>query len=104
MDDQQIVGLVGQGGVAGALIFVIYKIGTALVEAIKGLRTSVDEHTKSDLAAQGEVREELVALQTRIDVIADITPIRGIPKQRAATQPGDRTGYYGPRKPPREED
>ena len=57
MDDQQIVGLVGQGGVAGALIFVIYKIGTALVEAIKGLRTSVDEHTKSDLAAQGEVRE-----------------------------------------------
>lgn len=103
MDDQQIIGLVGQGGIAGALIFVIYKVGLAMVDAVRQLRTSIDDHTKQDVAAQAEVREELVALQTRIDVIADITPIRAQKPPRARTNPEGTPGYYAPRKPSRED-
>lgn len=97
MDDTQIVGLIGQGGAFAMLMLVLWKIGLAIVAALKDLRTAVDEHTKKDLAAQAEVREEIVAMSTRIDVIADITPIRK--PQRADTG----GGYYPPRKPPRED-
>lgn len=102
MDDQQIIGLVGQGGIAGALIFVIYKVGMAMVDAVKALRIEVAEHTKADLAAQADVREDLAALGARMDVIADVTPIRGTPKVRARTNP-EGVGYYPPRKPGRED-
>lgn len=97
METQQLAGLLGQGGIAAALIYVIFKVGTAMVAAVKELRTAVDDHTKKDLDAQAQVREELIAMSTRIDVIADITPIRK--PQRAETG----GGFYPPRKPPRED-
>lgn len=102
MDDQQIIGLVGQGGAFGALMLVIWKIGNALVEKLGKLADAIDSHTKTDVAAMAEVREDLAALGARMDVIADVTPIRGMPKQRARTNPGE-GGYYPPRKPDREE-
>lgn len=103
MDEQQVIGLAGQGGAFGALMLVIYKVGMGLVAVIKELRQEIANHTKTDVAAMAEVREDLAALNARIDVIADVTPIRGVPKQsRASTEPG-RGGYYSPRKPPRED-
>lgn len=102
MDEQQIISLAGQGGAFGALMLLIYKVGMALVGAVKDLRTEIADHTKRDVAAMSEMREDLAALNAKIDVIADVTPIRGVPKQpRAASQPG---GYYAPRKPPREDE
>jgi hypothetical protein len=95
MDEQQLIGLVGQGGIAGALMLIIYKVGMALVTAVRELRAELAEHTKSDLAAQAEVRGDLAAIQVRIDTALDITPIRA-PKPRAKTDPH---GYYPPRKP-----
>ena len=104
MEDNQIIGIIGQGGIAGALILVIYKIGSKLVEVIEKLGTKVDDHTTKDLAAMSAVREDLAALDAKIDVIADLTPIRGVRQTRAASQPGAQAGYYSPRKPPREDE
>lgn len=102
METQQLAGLIGQGGIAAALIYVIFRVGGAMVDAVKGLRQEIADHTKADLAAQAEVREDLAALNAKIDVLADVTPIRGVPK-RAATEPGAR-GFYGPRRPARDEE
>ena len=107
MDQQQLVTLLGQGGGWAALVWVIYKIGLKLIAAVDRNTSELRDHTKSDLAAQGEVREELVALQTRIDIIADITPIRAQKPPRARTHPEGvpvRAGYYAPSKPPREDE
>ena len=102
MDDQQIIGLVGQGGAFGALMLVIWKIGNALVQTIKELRQEIADHTKRDVAAMGELQQDMAALGARMDIIADVTPIRGTPKVRARTNP-EGVGYYPPRKPGRED-
>ena len=103
MDDQQIIGLVGQGGAFGALMLVIWKIGNALVATIKELRQEIADHTKRDVAAMGELQQDMAALNSKIDTALDITPIRQT-KPRARTNPeGIQAGYYGPRKPPRED-
>ena len=109
MDPEQL-GL--QLGIAGALIFAGVKVALVLIanwrEAEKErtaavaagftmLVGKVDEHTKADLAAQAEVREDLAHLTSRIDTAFELTPIR--PKvARGTTSPGP-SGYYGPRKP-----
>lgn len=107
--DPQLAGQLGQGGITAALIFIIIKGGLILIGAlkefraelvaeIKSLREEIADHTKQDLAAMAEVRQDLASLSTAVHTALDITPIRGV---RAATEPGSR-GFYGPRKPPRE--
>lgn len=81
--DEQLAGLLGQGGIAAALIFVIYKVGTAMVEAVKALRTEVADHTKADLAAQRELREDVATLNARIETAMNLTP----KPRRAKTNP-----------------
>lgn len=83
MNEDQLLPLLGQGGIAGALMFIIYKVGMAMVAAVKELRTEVAEHTKADLAHHGEVKEELVALRTQVDAAItwqERTPIEGVPR------------------------
>ncbi len=102
MEPQQLASLLGQGGITAALIFVLFKVGMAIVAALKELRDDIKEHTKQDLAAMAEVREDLSALGARIDTALELTPIRGVKQYpRPASSPG---GYYGPRKPPREDE
>lgn len=67
MTEDQLVPLLGQGGISAALMFVLYKVGIAMVAAVKELRGEVAEHTKADLAHHAEVKEELVALRTQVD-------------------------------------
>ncbi len=81
-------------------MIIIYRVGMALVEKLAKLDATLTEHTRIDIAAHAEVREDLATLQSRMDVALDLTPVRGIPKQRARSEPG--TGYYPPRKPGRE--
>jgi hypothetical protein len=71
----------GQGGFGLALLYLLYYVGTRLVTAVDKLSTKLDEHTKLDIQAQNEVRHALVALQTRIDTIAELTPVEGVPRQ-----------------------
>lgn len=102
MDQQQLVTLIGQGSGWAALVWVIYKIGLKMIAAIDRNTQKLEEHTTQDLAAMADVREDLAALGARIDTALDLTPIRGVKKyERPQSQPG--AGYYGPRKPPRED-
>jgi hypothetical protein len=68
MTDLEVWKLLGQGGFAVALLFMIYKLGLRGVAAIDrvgvkmdGFGGQVNEHTKADLAAQAEVRREVTA-------------------------------------------
>ena len=78
METDQLAGILGQGGVTAALIWVIYRVGLALVAKIEKLATSIDEHTRRDLAAHAEVREDLAVLTTRVQTAIGLTPARGI--------------------------
>jgi len=82
VNEDQILPLLGQGGISGALMFIIYKVGMAMVAAVNNLRTEVAEHTKADLAHHGEVKEELVALKVQVDSAItwqERTPVGGVP-------------------------
>lgn len=76
METDQIAGLVGQGGIASALIWVIMRVGLKLVAAIDGLRGEVAAHTKTDVAAMADVRRDLATLNARIETAIDLTPVR----------------------------
>lgn len=98
--DQQLLGQLGQGGVSAALIFIIVKGGLLLIAAVKDVVAAIRELRDASIAhtkAIADLRTDLAELNAKVDVIADVTPIRGVP--RAATA----GGYYGPRKPPRED-
>lgn len=102
MDNKEIANLLLQPGAFGVLMLILWRIGNALIAALKDLRTEIAEHTKKDLAAMAEVREDLAAIASRVDTLADVTPIRGVRQHpRPASAPG--AGYYPPRKPPRED-
>lgn len=89
MTIEEIPGALGQGGFAAALIVVFWRVGNAIVEVLKGLRTDLNEHTKADLEHHGKVRETLVALDSKIDTLIDQ---QDRPARRAPTEPGSQTG------------
>lgn len=82
MNEDQLLPLLGQGGIAGALMFIIYRVGIGMVAAVKDLRAEVAAHTKTDLEHHGEVKEAIVRVEAKIDErVASqrrLTPIRGI--------------------------
>lgn len=86
--DDQLVGTLGQGGLATALIVVFWRVGTAIVEALKGIKTTLDDHTKTDLEHHGKVREAIVALDAKIDTVIDMRNQDDSPSRRAPTEPG----------------
>lgn len=70
--DAETLKLVGSGGIALALIWLIYTVGMRMVAAIDGLGGKVDEHTKTDLEHHAEVKSEIVGLRERVDGILDV--------------------------------
>lgn len=85
------------GLVVAAFLWLLWKVGNRIVLALDRLIEKLDEHTKTDVAHHAAVREEMVALSTRIDTALDITPIRS---NRPKTDPhGVPTGYYAPHRP-----
>lgn len=92
MDEAQITNLLGQGGAFGVLALILWKIGTAIVQALRDLRTDLAEHTKLDLAHHARVREDLAEIRGNIDGILDqagrFTPVEVPRPQRPRTEPG----------------
>ena len=110
METADFLKLLGQTGITGVALLVlgriIYRIGERMIAAIDKVTMKIDEHTKADLVAMSEVREDLATIQIRIDTALDITPIRAQKPPRARTNPEGlpvTAGYYGPRKAPRED-
>ena len=78
--------LVGSGGIAAALLALIYTVGMKMVAAIDRIGLKVDEHTTADLEHHASVKTEIVGLRERLDGILDaqdraerrLTPAIGI--------------------------
>jgi hypothetical protein len=69
--DIEVIKALGGGGIAAALLTLIYLVGMKLVEAIDRIGMKVDEHTKTDVEHHAEVRAEVASLGGKIDGILD---------------------------------
>jgi hypothetical protein len=105
--DSEAIKLLGEGGLAAALLLLIYIVGNRMVAAIDRIGVKVDEHTKVDTSYHAAVREELAdqhgivmarleGMEVRIDTALDLTPVRAT--SRPKTNPrGVPVGYRSPR-------
>jgi hypothetical protein len=89
METADILKLLTSGGVAGALLVLIYLVGNRMVAAIDRVATKLDEHTKVDIASHAEVRDELIEVKTMLTTERRLTPVEGVPISGP--------GMYGPR-------
>ena len=88
MDEQKLLGLLGQGGLGAVLIAIIWVIGNRFIAAMDKLVDKIDAHHTKDTEHHAEVEQGLAKLQTRIDVIVErgdrdriSTPALGIARQ-----------------------
>lgn len=65
--DLDLLKLLGQGGITafslGLVAYLLWKIGTRMIEAIDRIGQKFDEHTKADLAAHGAMGLQFIALR-----------------------------------------
>lgn len=95
--DPDLLKSLGQGGIAAALLAMIFYVGKSLIASVKELAAAIAEHTRVDLEHHAEVRETVVRLEARLDTLLEVTPVHGTKRPR--TNPhGIPVGYYGPRK------
>lgn len=110
MEVAELAKLLGEYGLAVAVLLVLVKGIPALVKALNGFGdrlseikdafiSALHEHSDKDMArheetreAIGEIRENLLVIETRMQERADVTPIRPV-KKRAITYP-----RFAPRK------
>jgi hypothetical protein len=75
MDETKIIqvlgGAVGGGALAGALLLILYRMTSRVVErmiaALDRVAAAVDGHTKVDLEHHAEVKTSIVRLETKFD-------------------------------------
>jgi hypothetical protein len=98
---RQLVALLAQGSIAGALIYIIIKVGNALVAKVAGLATELADHTRRDLAEQQatrawissslqDLRDRVIALDAKHDAVLDMferTPVEVPIPQRPQEYP-----------------
>lgn len=77
--DAEALKIIGGGGIAAALLALIYLVGMKMVAAIDRLGTKVEEHTTTDLAHHAEVKEAIVRVEAKLDARAG-TPAFGVPR------------------------
>jgi hypothetical protein len=93
---------------AGIIGWILYKVGLRLIDAVDRLIAKVDalgvrledkitDHTRIDVEHHNEVREEIIALRSRIDTALELTPVEGHRRQTPAH--GVQQGYYAPQRP-----
>ena len=69
--DADLLKLLSTGGIAGALLGLIYLVGMRMVRAVDRIAVKVDDHTKADLASHADMREDIAALHGKIDGLLD---------------------------------
>lgn len=106
MEQVDLVKILGSGGFALALLWMLrwwmteqVKSMRDIVSSVASVGTTIREHTETDVEHHAKVYEAVARLEGKIDGAADerarsgMTPIEGVP--RMPTQPG----IYGIRKP-----
>lgn len=76
--DLEALKLIGGGGLAMALLSLIYIVGMKMVAAIDKVGTKLDEHTKTDVEHHGEVKEAIVRVEAKLDERRANTRPRGV--------------------------
>lgn len=110
MDWTKILNLLGQGGIAAALLAVIFFVGKGMIRAVDKLAERIDDHTSKDLEHHGEVKGAIDRLEGRIDGIMETTPVREQrayrerERDRVKTPRAVPAGQYGMRRPPTRND
>jgi hypothetical protein len=99
--DLEVLKVIGGGGLAASLLFLIYLVGTKLVAAIDRLGVKVDDHTKTDVEHHADVKEEIVAMRATIETMGwqERTPVDLPAHRRPTPAPGVPAGYHGPQRP-----
>lgn len=69
--DLETVKAIGSGGVAAALLALIYVVGMKLVAAVDKIGTKLDEHTKTDIEHHSETKEAIVRVEAKLDARAN---------------------------------
>lgn len=89
---------------AGIIGWVLYRVGLRMIDALDrvvakldSLGTRIDDKFDEHAKADGEVRDEIIRLGSRIDTIAELTPVTPIRRQTPGA--GVPTGYYPPGRP-----
>lgn len=95
--DADLLAKLAQGGFAAGLLFLLYLVGMRIVRALDKVSEKLDSHTKTDMDHHAMVREELVAVTTRIDTLYDLTPVEQ-PKRQTRPR-GVPIGQYSMQRP-----
>jgi hypothetical protein len=97
--DLELAKLIGTGGVAASLLFLIYLVGNRLVVAIRELVSIIREHTTKDLEHHAQVKTELVAMRTEMKQALDI---KGVVQEAVDEVSGvhETAGEWHPKTPP----
>ena len=74
--DLDMLKTLGGGGIAAALLGLIYLVGMKLVAAIDRIGNKLDEHTKSDVEHHGDVKEAIVRVEAKLDARSASGPYR----------------------------
>lgn len=105
--DTDLLKLIGGGGIAAALLYLIFLVGTRIVAALDRVAAKVDDHTKADLASHADMREQMVRMGAKLDVVLDwgertpvgVEPPAPSPRERTRSNPrGVPIGEYGLRR------
>jgi hypothetical protein len=70
--EPDVLKLLGAGGFAVALLYLLYLVGMRLVAAIDRVATKQDDHTKADLASHAEMRTDIAALHGKLDGMLEL--------------------------------
>lgn len=85
--DGEALKLLGGGGAAGALLFLVYLVGMRIVAALDRVAVKVDNHTADDLASHADMREQLAELRGMLAPNLPADPPMRSPPKRAPTNP-----------------
>lgn len=66
--DLELAKVLGAGGIAGALLILIYLVGMRLVGAIDKLVTRIDSHEKSEFDHHAKVTEAIAEMRATVSV------------------------------------
>lgn len=83
METTNIGQLLATGGIASVALLilarVVMKVAERMIAAIDRVGVKIEEHTKVDLAAQGEVVERLARIEGTIGIVEDDDGVRRTP-------------------------
>jgi len=71
MEEEKVIGLLGQGGLGAVLIAAVWTIGNRFVLAMDKLVDKIDAHHVKDTAHHADVAEGLASLRARVDSIVE---------------------------------